>query len=632
MVRMRSTRVWLALAFLFADVAVLLPSLAGCSGGGEGKPVVVPSTPIAMSAAPGRGLANPWTIVPSTDGKTLLVQERAAGRLARVDVASGAITRVEPPSTTTGSVVALAADPANPASALVLLGGFPGDPVDPPLEPAVRGSVFRIGITAGDWEPVMESSFGGTGFYVDASGTGAYTWRDGIDHVEFATGARERLERCADVTQVIGVDPLGRSAHSIGFYAGDMYTTPIETISRCDLGTDQRAATSRDYSFQAVSLACGARRLYRAQDSFSRYTTEGRLRSLYEVLDATTLESLGSLDLAGPVAGLVPPGGPVATDADCSRTWFATPSGIFGYDESTQISRRLAEGITPIGVIAAGDRPGTAYVTGGTSGTIGPRRVDLATGEFEEIFEGDESIGEPLAGLAWAPRSRRLRVAVSHFTQSRIPPYWSGNLRVDEIDPVAGTLTKGDALDGASASRVASCASGDRLFLLGDRWAEDGSWIEAWLFEYRDSSIRPIRAMSRSKGESTNFEAYPGYGRLAMSRNCDVAYVLGDKLYRAVTHGGDVREVPPGIIGSAMVMDPRQDLLVVESDSNLYGLDLRDGSLNLLAGLREPVLDMTMTDDGKIVWTGATSLGLGVVDLVNGTSARLWEGAGTYGR
>lgn len=48
--------------------------------------------------------------------------------------------------------------------------------------------------------------------------------------------------------------------------------------------------------------------------------------------------------------------------------------------------------------------------------------------------------------------------------------------------------------------------------------------------------------------------------------------------------------------------------------------------------LRNPwVGDLAVNADGSVAITGVTSLGLGVIDLVAETSARLWEGAGLEG-
>ena len=108
------------------------------------------------------------------------------------------------------------------------------------------------------------------------------------------------------------------------------------------------------------------------------------------------------------------------------------------------------------------------------------------------------------------------------------------------------------------------------------------------------------------------------------------AYILGDRLYAAPIAGHGLT-VLDAFGSNAMTLDPRQDLLVLASGQGLYGIDLRDGAFLSLSHLTEPVGDLAVNADGSVAITGVTSLGLGVIDLVAETSARLWEGAGLEG-
>ncbi len=609
----------------FAIPATLIVA-AACSSGESGAPLVLPSQPIAFSTAPGRGLANPWSIVPSADGATLLVLERAAGRVARVDVATGTLTRIDSPEPGT-PVIALEPDPTGDA-ALALVGTV-GEAVPPLWQPDVSGSVYRLGIQSGDWELVLNRAFAGTGFFVDSAGTGAYTWRNGIDHIRFDDGSRERLDGCADFPAML-IASSGNAAYSQYVAGGGPHTNPYANLNRCDRMTGEVIGGIVGYQQEALALGCGGARLFRAHEYFSGATAEGAYATiLYEVFDATTLARLDSFDTRTAVSALRPPGGPATAVGDCTNVWFGTPSGVFQYDTATREARRIAEGGAAISHVAGGDRANSAFVVGGPNASPGPFRVDLASGAFEPVLPGGSAFGEPVAAFTSAAGGATLWLAVSPTGFSYFPPYRLGDARVDALDVGTGNITKGVTSERTHVSDVSSCEVG-RLFALGTEWSADGIETTDALYELRDRALVRVRTLGPTSDAAQTFMAGPGNGRLVMSRDCAVAYILGDHLYAAPIAGHGLTMLD-AFGFNAMTLDPRQDLLVLASGQGLYGIDLRNGAFFELAHLTETVGDLAVNADGSVALTGSASLGLGVIDLVEETSARLWEGAGLDG-
>ncbi|MFN7950134.1 MAG: hypothetical protein U0610_00260 [bacterium] len=599
---------------------------AACSSGESGAPLVLPAQPVEFATAPGRGLARPWTIVPLADGQTLLVFERAAGRVALVDLNTGAIVRLDSPLAGV-PVEAVEADPIGGGAFAVV--GHAGEPQPPYGEPVLSGAVYRFGAARSEWQLVLERGFAGSGFFVDSAGAGAFTWRDGVDRIDFADGGRERLDGCADFPAAL-IDPSGRATYQQAVIGPGPHTGSYANLSRCERETEETIVQSVGYRQEALAIGCGGTRLFRAHESFSGATAEGTYATvLYDAFDPTTLDRLDSFDTTTAISELRAPGGPATAVGDCTSVWFGTPSGVFQYDTATREARRIAEGGAGISHVAQGDRPGSAFVFGGPNASRGPFRVDLGTGAFEDLLPGGSAFGEPVSAFTSAAGGATLWLTVSPTGFSYFPPYRLGDARVDALEVATGRITKGITADRTHVSDVSSCEAG-RLFALGTEWSADGIETADVLYELRDRALVRVRTLGPTSDAAQTFMAGPGNGRLVMSRDCSTAYILGDRLYAAPIAGHGLT-VLDAFGSNAMTLDPRQDLLVLASGQGLYGIDLRDGAFLSLSHLTEPVGDLAVNADGSVAITGVTSLGLGVIDLVAETSARLWEGAGLEG-
>ncbi len=611
------------------SLTLALAFTAACGGSSSESPYPLPATPILLGTETARGLSNPKEIMVSGDERHLLILERGAGRLALLDLASGELNRIP------GFFVGLVSE-GNGATALTLQGqAAPEDyPPSTYTGPTISGGlVRRVTIASGD-SSTLEASISGRGFLGDAGAKHLFVWNGGIDRIDVATGARERLDTCAELLPA-AVDPSGRWLYETSELSIPYISQPQGTLRRCDLTDGSLVDGAADGRAETLSFGCGGTVLFRGHTpGVASDAAAPGYQVVFDGLDPVTLERVTTVQVPSDLS-LGDPVGPLATNASCDHMWFAAGSDVFEYDATTHSATRLVSGMgAPAALTLDGDGS-SAIVADPRPASDRLRRIELANGAdlpppYAGTLKRPFGVWDALS-LAWLDAPRELVLVTAHSFQDRLTRVVSSN--VSRVDLDSGALTPGVAQSNDWAVDLASCDGGRELVAAGEFPSYAPSSPTAVIppdaIGFGHEPAPQVRGAGRDGPTSVDY-AY----EVELAARCGAAYLLADRVYEVDRSAHRARELTLGdwasdvVRPTAIALDPTGQLLFLTVYDSLIAMNLHTHEVTQVAILEPDIEHLAVTATGQIVFTGLGNTALGLVDLATGQAQRLWEGAG----
>ncbi|MFN7951499.1 MAG: hypothetical protein U0610_07220 [bacterium] len=609
-------------------VAILgLILCTACEPGQPSAGIRIPfATGIAFPAEPlGRGLANPKEVIASADGRIVWVLERGAGRLARIEVATGTLTRHRAPDGRPITHLRASED----RSTLLAVSGVPaGDPSGAYTSfGASPATIWRVDAASGELTRVSDVA-SVAGFFLALDGSTYLDTSRGIERVAIATGARETLQACDGAIAEL-VDPSGRFVawHTTHDPVG-IHDSTYEELRVCDRATGTTRTTGVP-ARELLSFACGGRWLVRPATGFPADSPiEPHRYALFDVYDPATLERVASYSTATPPA-FTGPMGPVTTDAACERAWFAVPTAVVEYALATRTLTSLGTAAGPIGGVLARDTPSSLLVTTDEDVGVGVEVLDLSTAELQPAWSR-HSFGTP-NGMAWRSDERELVLGFSAHYQDLYPVEIYDWSEIQRYAPLTDELVTGDSTRDTVIGGLAACdASGELL-----AWTKltDGETPELAHVE-GTTLVRDRAGPVRTAAEDVGIPA-PLVGQgipMVASADCRSVYFLNGEVVRLDRARNVLHSLAAAGVVDAMALDPRQDALLLQDGDDLAALDLVSGERWPIATGVPRSRALFVTPEGQLVLVGDEELAIGVIDLVSGDARRVWEGHGKLGR
>lgn len=613
--------------------AVLTAScIAGCGDSGS-PPLGPPYEPVEFSSALGAGLSNPKQIVASADESVLLVLERGAGRLARVDPASGSISRIVADA---GSYVALVPEPGG-NTALALAGMVHDVPQGESFyAPAVTdGSIERIDLKTGARTPVL-TGLDAEGLFLDQAGRTVVTKgvgpSDPYKRIDLATGHEEAFPGCTEVPPE-AVDADSAVVYFNHTWYGSPNTGNLRYVRACDLTQPDPTLAEGDFNQVSwpVTMSFGCGSLWEAVNYGVYDSNDSSIIHWYryERHDLTSGE-YQPLEIArGGEAPLSATPGPLALNSDCSRAWYGSPVGVNEYDLVAGAERQLVSGLGRVRTLASDEEAGTVLVGGVDGGGLGVVRLDLGDGQVVDLSDAIASAKQVPTTMAALPHSRRVSMGYYNQGYNRVTTKIVRLAFIDDLDLTTGVVHAGPRRDDVVLQQLAACGEPAQVFASGR--FERSSQISV-LARYENEQFVPVqlpRALESVSSDPNN----DIWGRdLVLTSDCSTAYLrVDDRIYR-LTDGFRHADVLP-VSGSPMALNRSETELYVVTVGEIVGVSTPGFHRRTIADhLPSNINGLTVTADGKIVFIGDSSTGLGVIDPVAATGHRLWEGYGSIGR
>lgn len=603
--------------------------LVACSGGSTEPGVHIPFPTAAVvfpGSPPGRGLSNPKEVVVADDGARAWVLERGAGRLAAIELRTGAISRFEPPDGQPITHLGRSAD----GSFVWVVSGTPAGIESAPYATlgARPATIWRFDVASHGYSRVRDEP-AITGFFVDSAGTGYFDTTTTLGHVSFEDGSRVVLRACTDAVPE-AIDPGGRF---VAWHATrppiDHHDGPHLDLHVCDLTTGASASVEvSPVASEIVSFACGGRWLVRARSGFPLESNEPDARSdFFDVYDPATLERRTTI-AARARPRFDGPAGPVVTSAACDRLWFSVPSGVEELELASGTLRELVHGAGPVvGAFRAASRHTTFVATVGDGG-IRFHTLDLSDGALSD--EWDSTGFYAPSGAVFRRDAEELVLGFGRHYQNLYPFEQYDYSVIQRYRPASDILETGDAQRDVLVGGLGLCeASGEPMAWAS--FAGGGGQL---------ASVDGLRLVADPRGpprRRTDLPSPPAPVEgssvpMEIGRDCRYVYLGNGRIFRVDRATNRMELVATPDLVDTFTLDPRQDALLVQSHDTIHAIDLHTGRSTVLATGVPRTRAMRANDDGKLVLIGDRELAIGVLDLVTGEATRLWEGHGPLAR